>query len=123
MKILLAEDDDILYRVLQEKFEDKNFEVVIARDGSEVLPLAKKIKPDIIILDILLPKLGGLEVLSYLKSDNEIADIPVIALSNVEEDKTIKEVLILGAVEYLVKTEHPINEVVEKINKYILKSK
>lgn len=123
MKILIAEDDDILFKVLQEKFEDEKFKVAIARDGSEVVPLAKKFRPDAIILDLLLPKMGGVEVLSYLKSDDGLAKIPVIVLSNIGEDKTIKEVLVLGAVEYLVKTDHPINEVVEKINKYIIKSK
>ena len=122
MKLLIAEDDDILYKVLQEKFEDENFKVAIARDGSEVIPLAMKFKPDAIILDLLLPKMGGVEVLSYLKSDKVLEKIPVIVLSNIGEDKTIKQVLVLGAVEYLIKTQHPINEVVEKINKYITKS-
>src|SRR3989344_4175343 len=122
MKILIAEDDDILFKVLQEKFEDEKFKVAIAKYGDEVVPLAKKFEPDAIILDLLLPKMGGVEVLSYLKSDNELAKIPVIVLSNIGEDKTIKEVLVLGAMEYLVKTDHPINEVVEKINKYIIKS-
>ena len=121
MKILIVEDDDILYKVLQEKFEDQNFDVAIAKEGDQVIPMAKKFKPDIIILDILLPKIGGVEVLSYLKSDDELANIPVIALSDVDDEKIIKEILILGAVEYLVKTDHPINEVIEKINKYLLK--
>ena len=122
MKILIIEDDDILYRVLQEKFEEKNFEVQVVKDGEKAVMVAKKFKPDIIILDILMPKAGGIEILAQLKASSELAHIPVIALSNVDEDKTIKQVLVLGAVDYLIKTEHPINEVVEKINKYILRS-
>jgi len=56
MKILLVEDDDILYRVLQEKFEDEKFKVAVAKNGAEVIPMAKSFKPDVIILDLLLPK-------------------------------------------------------------------
>ena len=123
MKILIAEDEEILLNVLQEKFEDENFKVSVARSGEEVLPLVKKIKPDIILLDILLPKINGIDVLSSLKADGDLASIPVIMLSNLSEDGKIKEALGLGAVDYMIKTQHPINEVIEKVNKYVLKAK
>ena len=107
----------------EEKFEKEGFKVFIAKNGAEVLPLARKAKPDVILLDIILPKINGLDVLSQLKEDEDLKGIPVIIMSNLNEDEKIKQALSLGAVDYLVKTQHPINEVVEKVNEYILKAK
>lgn len=123
MKILIVEDEDVLLRVLKEKFEEENFDIRTAEDGSTVFDLAKKFRPDIILLDIILPKIDGLEALSLLKADDELRLIPVIMLSNLDDDQKIKEALRLGAVDYMIKTQHPINEVVEKVHEYILKSK
>lgn len=123
MKILIVEDEDILSKVLKEKFEDENFNVAVAIDGEEALLLVKKFKPDLILLDILLPKKNGLEVLAAIKADDELSSIPVIMLSNLSEDEKIKEALSMGAVDYMIKTQHPINEVIEKANKYVLKAK
>ncbi|MFA5932249.1 MAG: response regulator [Candidatus Paceibacterota bacterium] len=123
MTILIVEDEDILSSVLQEKFEEKNFKVILAKDGSVVLPLVKKNRPDAILLDILLPKVNGMEVLSQLKADEDLRNIPVIVMSNLGEDSKIKEALQLGAVDYMVKTQHPINELIEKVKEYILKAK
>ncbi len=123
MKILIAEDEEILLDVLKEKFENENFKVFSASNGEEVLPLVKKVMPDIILLDILMPKVNGIDVLTLLKSDSDLAKIPVIMLTNLSEDTKIKEALGIGAVDYMVKTQHPINEVVEKVNQYVLKAK
>ena len=123
MKILIVEDEEILRKVLQEKFEKENFTVRIAEDGAAVMPLAKSFKPDLILLDIILPKQDGLSVLEDLKSDDDVKTIPVIMTSNLGEDDKIKQALSLGAVDYLVKTQHPINEIVTKVKKYILKAK
>lgn len=123
MKILIVEDEDVLVRVLQEKFEEEKFQVAVALDGETALPLAKKFKPDIILLDVILPKISGIEVLEKLKADDDLRNIPVIMLSNIDEDRKIKQAFELGAVDYMVKTQHPINEVMEKVNEYILKSK
>jgi len=123
MKILIVEDEEVLVKVLEEKFEAEKFQVTIARDGYDVVPLAKKFKPDIILLDIILPGTDGLEVLSFLKADEDLSTIPVIMLSNLDDDEKIKKALSLGAVDYLVKTQHPVKEVVEKVNEYVLKAK
>lgn len=123
MKILIVEDEEILGKVLEEKFEDNDFKVSIAKDGESVLPMAKKFNPDIILLDLILPKLDGLEVLAKLKSDEDLRDIPVIMLSNLNEDDKIKQALNLGAVDYMTKIQHPINEVIDKVNKYVLKAR
>lgn len=123
MKILIIEDEEVLLKVLQEKLESENFKVEVAFDGDSGISMSKKVKPDLILLDILLPKIGGLEVLTFLKKDAELKNIPVIVLSNLSASQDIKKALSLGAVDYLVKTQHPINEVIEKIDKYILRAR
>ena len=123
MKILIVEDEEVLAKVLQEKFEEEKFEVAVAKDGEAVLPLVKKFKPDAILLDIILPKLDGLEVLELVKAEDDFRSIPIIMLSNLDGDDKIKKALNMGAVDYMIKTQHPINEVIEKVNEYILKAK
>lgn len=123
MKILIVEDEEILAKVLGEKFEDNDFKVSIASDGEVALTMAHKIKPDIILLDIMLPKLDGMEVLAQLKTDEELKNIPVIMLSNLNDDEKIKQSLAMGAVDYMTKIQHPVNEIIEKVNKYVLKAR
>ncbi len=123
MKVLIVEDEELLAKVLKEKFEKESFDVAVASDGAEVLPLAEKNSPDLILLDLILPKKSGFEVLAELKADPELKIIPVIVLSNLGQDEEIKSALNLGAADYLVKTEHPINEVVEKVKQQLIKGK
>ena len=123
MKILIVEDEEILVRVLEEKFLEKNLEVAVSYTGDKVLPLARKFKPDIILLDIMLPKLDGIEVLKQLKADDELCDIPVIMLSNLNDDENIKRALSLGALDYMTKIQHPLDDVVEKVEGYISKDR
>jgi len=115
MKILIVEDEDVLSLVLEEKFKDEGYDVMIAKDGEEAQPKIERFKPDLILLDLILPKKGGLEVLESIKADQELKMIPVIVLSNLEGDETIKKALTLGAADYFVKTQHPIAEIVEKV--------
>lgn len=123
MKILIVEDEEILAKVLREKFEKEKFTVKLAMDGEVVLPAAKTFCPDLIILDLILPGKNGFEVLQELKSDSELKSIPVVVVSNLGQDEEIKNALNLGAVDYIVKTQHPINEVVEKVKRQLLKGK
>jgi len=123
MKILLVEDEEILVKVMEEKLEREKFEVKTVRDGDSVLPAVKSFNPDIILLDIILPKKDGLQVLADIKADSEISHIPVITMSNLGDDEKIKAALKLGAADYLVKTQHPINEIVNKIRELGVKAK
>ena len=123
MKILIIEDEEALAKVLAEKFEREGFEVKIARDGAEAFPLAMSFRPDVIALDILLPKKNGLEVLKELKSDSELKSIPVVMLSNLDSDEDIKNSISLGAADYFVKSQHLIKEIVEKMKLYSLKAR
>lgn len=123
MKILIIEDETVLLKVLAEKFENEKFDVVLAEDGEEGLLKVRGSKPDMILLDIILPKKDGIEVLKELKADPELKDIPVIIISNLGSDEKIRETLQLGAVDYLIKTQHPINEVVERVQEHLRKAR
>lgn len=123
MKILVVEDEEVLSKVLQEKLQQSGYEVAIAADGEAALSMAKSFNPDAIVLDLLLPKKNGFEVLEVLKSDQALKMIPVVVVSNLGEDSDIKRSLSLGAADYYVKSEHPINEIVEKIQGVLLQAK
>lgn len=121
MKILIVEDESALSLVLAEKFRDEGYIVEIVEDGEVVLEKTEQFRPSIILLDLILPKKYGLDVLQDLKNNPEFKSIPVIVLSNLEGDETIKKALLLGAVDYFVKTQHPVAEIVERVEKYIRK--
>lgn len=123
MKILVVEDEDVLAKVLEEKLLRSGYEVLVATDGEAALLSAKNFNPDAIVLDLLLPKKNGFEVLEDLKSDSLLKMVPVIVVSNLGEDSDIKRALALGAADYYVKSEHPINEIVEKIKNVLLQGK
>lgn len=118
-KILIVEDDNFLIKAYQIKFERAGFNVFIALDGDEGLKMAKKEKPALIVLDLMLPKMNGFEFLKIIKNDNDMKDIPVVALSNLGQKADQEKAISLGAVEYFIKTEHTLEEIIEKISKYI----
>lgn len=118
MRILVVEDEEALSRVLSEKLELAHFSVRVAKDGEEAIPFAKEFLPDLVLLDLLLPKKLGMDVLEEMKQDQDLKTIPVIIISNLGSDEDIKRALSLGAVDYFVKTQHPLKEIVEKVKKY-----
>lgn len=118
-KILIIEDDSFLLQMYSTKFELEGFVVESALDGSRGLALAKKIKPSVILLDLLMPKMDGFEVLQAIKADEEIKDIPVIILSNLSQREEVKKCFDLGAEDYLIKAHFVPAEVINKIKKLI----
>jgi len=118
-KILIAEDEDVLLNVLKDRFEAEEWDVAVARDGEETIEVVKKFRPDLILLDLLMPKKDGFEVIKEIRSNSEFKDLPIIiVLSNLGSDDDIKKALELGANDYFVKTQHPMSEIVEKAKKY-----
>lgn len=115
MKVLIVEDEEALRKVLQEKMEHSGFDTFVAKDGVEGWDVAKSKNPDIILLDLILPRRTGFDVLGMLKKDPELKDVPVFVLSNLAEDENLKKALQMGAENYFVKAQHPINEVVEMV--------
>ena len=119
MKVLIVEDEDALSDVVKEELRGHGYDAKVAPDGEEALRLAKSFKPSLILLDFILPKKGGLDVLAELKAEAELKAIPVIVLSNLAEDESIKKAFSIGAIDYFVKSQHSIYEVVEKVQKYL----
>lgn len=117
--ILIVEDEEILSKNLAEHFTQEGYQVLVAKDGVEALKLVKENKPTIILLDIILPQMDGLDVLTALKGDLGFRTIPVIVMSNLEQGEEIKEALKLGATDYFVKAQHSMVEIAEIIKKYL----
>ena len=116
-KILVVEDDKFLLKVYATKFKKEGFNISLAEDGVEALEITKKEQPDLILLDLILPKMHGFEVLKKLKENPKTKNIPVFILSNLGQDTDVEKGKKLGAVDYLIKTDFSIQEVVDKINK------
>ncbi|MEI7426187.1 MAG: response regulator [Candidatus Moraniibacteriota bacterium] len=119
-KILLVEDELTLHKALKEFLEEASFEIISAFNGEDAVVLAKSSKPDLILLDIILPKKDGFEVLADLKLDEKIQKVPVVLLTNLESAENIQKAFDAGATTYLVKSNYKLEDIVKKI-KEILK--
>ena len=120
-KILLVEDDSFLLGMYATKFEMEGFKVIMAEDGEKAVRLALKELPDIILLDIILPKVNGFEVLRQVKAAPATANIPVLLLTNLSQKDEIEQGLKMGAEDYLIKAHFMPSEVVDKIKKTLNK--
>lgn len=118
-KILVAEDNGFLTKIYEVKLESEGYSVIKASDGEETVTLTKSEKPDLVILDLIMPKKSGFDALDEIKADPETKDIPILILSNLGQDEDIKKGLDKGASDYLVKTNSTIEEVMGKISEYM----
>ena len=118
-KILVVEDDKILQEVIKKSLTEAKFNVVTADDGEDGLKKVNLEKPDLILLDLLMPKKTGWTVLKELKEDENTKDIPVLVLTVHTTNTSIAECTSLGAKGYLIKSEYTLDEIIEKINKII----
>lgn len=114
-KILIIEDEAALLYALKARLTVDGFQVLTALTAEEALEVLEKEKPEIIVLDILLPKMDGFEFLKKVKSDKEKAKIPVIIISNLSKKEDIEKGINLGAKDFLVKTEFNLDTLIEKI--------
>lgn len=113
-KILLVEDDRFIMRAYSDGLERAGYEVLTAMNGQEVLGVAKAEVPDLILLDLIMPGLNGFEVLEELKADEQLSDTKIVIVSNLGQDSDVKKAKDLGAVDYLVKSDTSMGEVVDK---------
>ncbi len=118
-KILLVEDEVMLINMYKDKFARSALNVLVANTVKEGIKKAQEFKPDLILLDILLPHENGLEFLRRAKKNPEISSIPVIAFSNYSDPSTQEEAMKLGAAEYIIKANYNPQETVEKIKEYL----
>jgi len=121
--LVLVEDDEFLASIYQTKFEMEGFKVSVAANGEEGLKLVEKKMPDIVLLDILLPKLDGFAVLERLKQNAKTKNIPVILLTNLGQKDDVDRGVELGAADYLIKAHFKPSETVDKVMKVIAKAK
>ena len=114
-KILIVDDEEMILEPLSEKFNDEGFEVATAADGEEGLAKALEIIPDLILLDVVMPKMNGLEMLAKLRKEEKGKNIQVIVFTNVNETEKIEEAVADGASEYLVKVDWSLEDLVKKV--------
>ena len=120
--ILLVEDDTFLIDILVQKFKSDGYEVIHAGDGETALKRVHENDPDLLFLDIILPGMNGFEVLKKLKDDDTIGNIPVAFLSNLGQKEDIEKGKRLGAVDFIVKANHSLDEIVDKAGEILASS-
>jgi len=118
-KVLIIEDDAFFRELISKKVTESGFEFMSAVNGEDGVKKVEKDKPDLILLDLLLPNMDGFEVLSRIRQESGSSDTPVIILSNLDRKEDIDKGLKVGANDYLIKSQIDIDEIVEKIKKYI----
>jgi len=118
-KILLIEDEKTLRFLIVQTLTQEGFEVEEAVDGEEGIQKLKNNKPDLILLDLVLPGMNGFEVLSKIKKDSELESIPVVILSNLGQEEEIKKGMNLGATDYLIKAHFTLDQIVARIKKFL----
>lgn len=119
-KVLLIEDDPLMQTLYKNTFELDGVTLIISPDGPDGIEAAKKESPSVILLDLLMPKMSGYEVLEILKKDEKTKSIPVIVLSNMlDTTENVEKAKKLGAEEYWVKSSYTSEDIVEKVKKYL----
>jgi CheY-like chemotaxis protein len=118
-KILLIEDEKIMIGLLEKKLTREGYDVSVAENGEEGLEMMRKLKPDIVLLDIIMPKMGGFEVMEEMNKDPELKKIPIVIISNSGQPIELGKARELGARDWLIKTEFDPQEVLEKVKKQI----
>jgi len=122
-KILLVDDDPTMYRMYKRLFSYNGYEVDVAVDGEEGSRKTHENKPDLIILDVMMPKVNGLEFLDQLKNNPETKSIPVILLTNLGIEVELKKAMAKGALGYIIKSDHEPSEVLKIVKKAIATSR
>ncbi len=121
-KILIVEDDKFLRELMVRKLDaEQGFEVTSTVDGESGLKAMEENRPDLILLDLILPGIGGFDVLAKMKENTALANIPVIILSNLGQQDDVDKGMGLGAVDYMVKAHFTPNEIVEKVRQVLAK--
>lgn len=121
-KILAIEDETRLQKMLEEIFKQEGFELFSSYDGVSGLKLAEEKMPDIILLDLILPKKNGFDVLKELKANPRLAKIPVVVLTNLEGAQDIEKALSLGASTYLVKANYSLDDILKKVKEVLVQN-
>lgn len=117
--ILIVEDDEVILRALYLSFHESEYTIATATDGETALTMTQRLKPDLVLLDLIMPKKNGFEYLKDMKADSAIAQIPVIVLSNLGTDENKTKAKELGAMDYFVKSDTDLLALVERVKKIL----
>lgn len=121
--ILLVEDDVFVSDIYQTKISSEGYEVILAENGLEAIKKLEKSIPDLILLDIIMPYMDGMETLRKIKSEEKWKKIPIILLTNLSDKEKIEEALGVGADDFLIKSHFTPSEVISKVNMLLRKQK
>ena len=119
---MVAEDDKLISNSLCEGLKTAGYDAEQAFDGEEAVSKAKEVNPDLILLDIMMPKLDGISVLWELKANPNTAKIPVVVLTNIGDVETISKIVEAGAVDYLLKSDQSVDDVIQKVKDVLARS-
>ena len=117
--VLLAEDELFLSRTFENRLTLEGFTVLLAHDGEDAIQMILKEKPDLILLDLIMPKKNGFEVLEIIKKDELVQHIPVIITSNLGQDSDIEKAMKLGAVDYIIKSNISLKDLAMKVKEHL----
>jgi DNA-binding response OmpR family regulator len=120
-KVMLVEDDAFISDIYRVKLGKEGLEVLPAENGLEAMKILEKTIPDLVLLDIIMPYMDGMDVLKKMKNEEKWKKIPIILLSNLSEKEKIEEALGIGADDYLIKSNFTPSEVLKKVNSVLLK--
>lgn len=118
-KILIAEDDKFIANAYRVKLTKEGFDIQIASDGEEVFEMLKTFEPDIIILDLMMPKKDGFAVLQELRSNQQWENVPILIASNLGQKEDIDKGIKLGATDYIIKSDLSLADLIAKIKKHL----
>jgi len=118
-RVLIVEDDEHISKVYEIQLAKENLQVILARDGEEAVKMIESEKPDLIILDLMLPKKDGFWVLEEVKKNPKNLKAPILVISNLGQKIDQERAMALGATEYLVKIDYPIQDIIDKIKSYL----
>ena len=121
-KVLVIDDDEVFLKTVKNSLGTKNYKVIVAKDGKEGLQITKKEKPDLILLDILMPNIGGMDFLKLIKEDKTLSLIPVLIVSNFSSMNYIDEGIKLGARGYIIKSDESLKTIIDTIESILGKT-
>lgn len=117
--VLVVEDDKFYSNIYKVKLAKEGIDARLANDGNQALELARQEKPDLVLLDLIMPGKDGFETLKEFKADPELKDVRIVILSNLSQEEDVKRVMDAGALDYLVKANISLQDMVEHIKKYL----
>ena len=118
-KVLIVEDDSLIVKIYTTRLQAEGFEVQSAQDGLEGVTKMREFVPDVVLLDVMMPKLDGFGLVTEIKKDPKLQTIPIIMYSNMNNEEEIQRAKSLGVVEFLIKANLTPNQVIEKIKQYL----